>query len=104
MVGSVRKNITKAGENYIRYDEGLNQSYKVNGYNEYNLNTGWVDDAFEEVVSDLLLSEHIVLYQGATSIKLTMEDNGKNIKNQRVDKMINYSFRLKEAKQIISIV
>ena len=70
------------------------------------MNTGWVDDAFEAVVEDLLLSEYVVLYTGdiTTSTTLAITDKNKNIKSSLVDKMINYQFKFKEAGQIIDIV
>jgi len=106
MIGNIRKGITTSKETYVRYDEGLNQNFNINGYRNFTVNTGWVDEAFEYVVNDLMLSEYIILYTGNpnTSIKLTLEDNNKQLQSSRVDKMINYSFKFKEAGPIIAIV
>jgi hypothetical protein len=106
MVGRKKKKLSISREDYVRYDLGQSQNYNTNASRELELNTGWVDDAFEEVVEDLLLSEYIILYTGdvSTSTKLVMDSKSINIDNQRSDKMINYSFDFKEAGQIIPIV
>ena len=106
MVGNVKKNVSTDRKTYIRYDEGLSKNFNVNGYKSYEVNTGWVDEAFEEVVTDIMLSEHVILYNGTDDsyTKLIVEESDKVIQNQRTNKMINYQFKFKEAGSIIKIV
>jgi hypothetical protein len=104
--GRMVRGSTKKSQNYISAISGLKETYLTNGINNLICNTNWVEQGFDQVIQDLMMSNDIVLYTGdpATSAKLILQDNAKEYKTTRTDHMINYALRFESAGKIIPIV
>jgi len=65
---------------------GQSKIINVNGTQTVKLNTGWVNENFAELVTDLLLSERVLLDEKPVTVKSQSFD----LKSVLKDKMINY--------------
>ena len=73
----------------LNYDlaQGQSQKYNNNGQKSITLNTGWVDENYNELIEDLLLSEKVILANGTP---LIVKTESQQIKTRLTDKMINF--------------
>lgn len=106
VVGRVIPNTDINRESYVQYSTGNKKNYNVNGRRKYLVNTGWVNEAFMNVIENLLLSEDVILYTGdiATSTRLTVDNTSMPIQSGKADKMINYQINITGAGPLIPLV
>ena len=79
--------------------------YNVNGRESITLNTGFVDEAFNVVYKELMLSEHILLVEknGVTIEQpLTLEDSELTFQTGVNDQLINYTMTFNKAYSAIN--
>jgi len=65
---------------------GQSKSFNITGSQNIKLNTGWVDENYSELITDLLLSETILLDKKPVSLKTQSSELKTKLKNR----MINY--------------
>lgn len=84
------------------YNELLNQrqTFNTNGTIGYRVNTGWVDETFNNNLQQLMLSERILLNNMPVKLKTKSVEKQKNINN----KMINYVLEFEQSNDLINNV
>jgi hypothetical protein len=88
-------NITAKSDDYklmpkeVDYNvfRGQSKSFNFNGSQNVTLNTGWVDENYSELITDLLLSETVLLDQKPVNLKTQSSELKTKLKNR----MINYT-------------
>jgi hypothetical protein len=76
------------------------KSFNINGQQSVKLNTGWVDENYSDLITDLLLSETILLDGKPVELKTTSTE----LKTSLKDKMINYEIEFDYAFNFINDV
>ena len=76
------------------------KSFNINGQQSIKLNTGWVDENYSDLITDLLLSETILLDGKPVELKTSSTD----LKTSLKDKMINYEIEFDYAFNLINDV
>jgi len=79
---------------------GQNQRFNLNGTQTVKLNTGFVDENYSELITDLLLSETVLL----DNKPVTLKTQGSDLKTVLKDRMINYEFEFEYAYNLINDV
>jgi len=110
-----KKNVqkyTSTSENYKRNIIGLDGSYSTTRHQSYNknfsstesitMNTGFVGEAFDEVINQLTLSAYIWGDIGGEIIPLTIVTTDQTRKTHLNDKLINYTIEFKYAYDYIN--
>ena len=110
-----KKNVqkyTSTSENYKRNIIGLDGSYSTTRHQSYNknfsstesitMNTGFVGEAFDEVINQLTLSAYIWGEIGGEIIPLTIVTTDQTRKTHLNDKLINYTIEFKYAYDYIN--
>ena len=88
--------------NTTSYDvyRGQMKSFNLNGNQTIKLNTGWVPENYSDLITELLLSETVLL-DGKPVINKT---KGSELKNYNNDKLINYEMEFTFAYDLINNV
>lgn len=95
---------------YPIYDTSLGQKrvYNKNGSKTIKCNSGWVNEAENENIKDILLSENLLLTyteEGATVTKaVTLKSSSQLLKTNLNEKVINYELEFEVASQLINNV
>jgi hypothetical protein len=76
------------------------QSFNFSGKQSVTLNTGWVDENFANVITDLMLSETVLLDNKPVNVKT----KSTNLKTRIKDKNINYTIDFEYSYNIINDV
>lgn len=92
----------KLTQNTINYNTSIGQykTFNINGKQTIKLNTGWVDENYSELITDLLLSETVLLDGKSVTVKSTSSDLKTYLKN----KNINYELEFEYAYNLINDV
>ena len=80
--------------------KGQVKSFNINGTQTIKLNTGFVDENYSELITDLLLSETVLL----DSKPVTVKTQGSDLKTSLKDKLINYEIDFEYAYNLINDV
>jgi len=80
--------------------QGQTKSFNINGGQTVKLNTGWVDENYSDIITQLLLSETILLDGKPVEIKT----QSSSLKTSLQDKMINYEMEFDYAFNLINDV
>lgn len=67
------------------------KQFLVNSTETLALNTGWVEEAYDEVIRQLLLSERVIIYDNGTKIAANPQRGGVTYQKEVNDKTINYT-------------
>jgi len=88
--------------NNINYDIAIGQTqrFNINGTQSIKLNTGFVDENYSELITDLLLSETVLLDDKPATLKTQTSD----LKTVLKDRMINYELDFEYAYNLINDV
>lgn len=110
-----KKNVqkyTSTSENYKRNIIGIDGSYSTTRHQSYNknfsstesitMNTGFVGEAFDEVINQLTLSAYIWGEIGGEIIPLTIVTTDQTRKTHLNDKLINYTIEFEYAYDYIN--
>ena len=99
---SVRGTDYKLMPSNINYNSSLGQKqrFNINGTQSIKLNTGFVDENYSELMTDLFLSETILLDGKPVVLKTQSSD----LKSVLKDKMINYELDFEYAYNLINDV
>lgn len=90
MPSSINYNISK----------GQVKSFNINGTQTIKLNTGFVDENYSELITDLLLSETVLL----DAKPVTVKTQGSDLKTSLKDRLINYEIEFEYAYNLINDV
>jgi hypothetical protein len=91
--------LTQTDLNYNSYI-GQFKTFNTNGRQKIKLNTGFVDENYSEIISDLLLAETILL----DDVPVTVKTTSTEFKNTLKDKNINYEIEFEYAFNLINDV
>ena len=92
----------KLTQDTINYNPSIGQykTYNLNGKQTVKLNTGWVDENYSELITDLLLSETVLLDDKPVTVKTQGSDLKTYLKNNN----INYELEFEYAYNLINDV
>lgn len=79
---------------------GQEQRFNINGKQSVKLNTGFVDENYSELITDLLLSENVLLDNNP----VTLKTQGSDLKTVLKDRMINYEIDFEYSYNLINDV
>jgi hypothetical protein len=99
---SVKGTDYKLTQSTINYNtsKGQIKSFNINGKQTIKLNTGWVNENYSELITDLLLSETVLIDGKPVQVKT----QGSELKSVLKDKMINYEVEFEYAYNLINDV
>jgi hypothetical protein len=99
---SVKGTDYKLTQSAINYNTSIGQfkTFNTNGKQTTKLNTGWVDENYSELITDLLLSETVLLDGKPATVKTQSSD----LKTTLKDKNINYEIEFEYAYNLINDV
>ena len=70
---------------------GKYQSFNVNSRNSLTLNTGFVDQDYDETIKDILMSETLAVYDGTNWVSVVPERGSVEYQKHVNQKLINYT-------------
>ena len=90
----------------LTYDvkQGQKQIFNNNGSTKYKINSGWVDETFNENLQQLLLSERVLWTKGNTKLPIRINTKSVNKEKNINNKKINYSLDFEMAFNVINNV
>jgi hypothetical protein len=99
---SVKGTEYKLTQSALNYNTQIGQfkTMNINGKQTVKLNTGWVDENYSELITDLLLSETVLLDDKPVTVKTQSSD----LKTTLKDKNINYELEFEYAFNLINDV
>ena len=99
---SVKGTDYKLTQDSINYNTSIGQfkTFNINGKQTIKLNTGFVDENYSELITDLLLSETVLL----DGKPVTVKTQGSDLKTSLKDKLINYEMEFEYAYNLINDV
>ena len=99
---SVKGTDYKLTQSAINYNTSIGQfkTFNTNGKQTVKLNTGFVDENYSELITDLLLSETVLL----DNKPVTVKTQGSDLKTSLKDKLINYEMEFEYAYNLINDV
>ena len=99
---SVKGTDYKLTQSAINYNTSIGQfkTFNLNGKQTVKLNTGFVDENYSELITDLLLSETVLL----DGKPVTVKTQGSDLKTSLKDKLINYEMEFEYAYNLINDV
>ena len=80
--------------------KGQVKTFNINGTQTIKLNTGFVDQNYSELITDLLLSETVLL----DGKPVTVKTQGSDLKTSLKDRLINYEIEFEYAYNLINDV
>lgn len=97
---SVKGTDYKLTQDNINYNPSIGQfkTFNLNGKQTVKLNTGWVDENYSELITDLMLSETVLLDGKPVTVKTQSSD----LKTYLKTKNINYEVEFEYAYNIIN--
>jgi len=92
----------KLTQSAINYNTAIGQfkTFNLNGKQTVKLNTGFVDENYSELITDLLLSETVLL----DGKPVTVKTQGSDLKTSLKDRLINYEIDFEYAYNLINDV
>jgi len=99
---SVKNTDYKLTQTALNYNAKIGQfkTFNTNGKQTIKLNTGWVDEKYSEFITELLLSETVLLDDKPVNVKTQSSE----LKTTLKDKMINYEIEFEYAFNLINDV
>lgn len=99
---SVKGTDYKLIQSAINYNTAIGQfkTFNINGKQTVKLNTGFVEENYSELITDLLLSETVLL----DSKPVTVKTQGSDLKTSLKDRLINYEIEFEYAYNLINDV
>ena len=90
----------KLTQSAINYNTSIGQfkTFNLNGKQTIKLNTGFVDENYSELITDLLLSETVLLDDKPVTVKT----QGSDLKTSLKDRLINYEMEFEYAYNLIN--
>jgi hypothetical protein len=73
------------------------QTYNKNGRERIAMNTGFIDEQYNEVIKQLMLSEQVWIDNGTDVLPVTLNSNSLSFKTSVNDKLIDYTLEFEYA-------
>lgn len=89
---------------YNSFGTGGLLDYNINGKYTEQINTGWVDEGYVDLVQQMLLSETVQMIGETENTSVVIKDVRLDHKTSARDKVINYTIQIEISKPIIAIV
>ena len=67
------------------------RQFHVTGKETIQMNTGYIDESFNEIMRQLMLSEQVWVYDGSQVKPITLNTTSLQFKTSVNDKLINYT-------------
>ena len=67
------------------------RQFHVTGKEKITMNTGFIDESFNEIIRQLLLSEQVWVYDGTEVKPITLDTSSLDFKTSVNNKLINYT-------------
>lgn len=78
------------------FKTGQYQDFNVNSRNTITLNTGWVEEAYKDVIEDMLMSEDVRIYEGGSYRSINPQrgtiDYQKSINTKNINYTITFTY------------
>ena len=71
--------------------EAKYQDFNINSRNAWTLNTGWVEEAYADVIEDILMSERVAILMDGTWVAASPQRGSVNYQKEVNEKNINYT-------------
>lgn len=99
---SVKNEDYKLSPNEVNYNplRGQNRSFNFIGTQVLKANTGWVDENYNELITDLLLSEKVLIDKKPVIVKT----QGTELKTKLKNRLINYELEFEYSYNLINDV
>jgi hypothetical protein len=78
------------------------RNINVQGQESFKIQSGWVDESMNETFKQLLLSEQVWHYDGASHIPLNLGSSSLNYKTQKRDRLIQYEIDFEYSFNVIN--
>lgn len=91
------------GETYS-INQGQIQRYNVNGKTKITMNTGFVEEAFNDVIEQLLVAEKVWIKYDGKTLPVIPKSNSFQYKTEINDKLINYALDFEFAFDRINLI
>ena len=88
---SYQKSIYNDGFTTPSLEVGKYQSYNVNSRNNLTLNTGFVDEDYDEVIKDILTSEYVAVLDNGSWVSVVPQRGSVEYQKHINQKLINYT-------------
>jgi len=88
---SYQKSIYNDGFTTPSLEVGKYQSYNVNSRNNLTLNTGFVDEDYDEVIKDILTSEYVAVLDSGSWVSVVPQRGSVEYQKHINQKLINYT-------------
>ena len=88
---SYQKSIYNDGFTTPSLEVGKYQSYNVNSRNTLTLNTGFVDQNYDETIEDILMSEYVAVYTNSNWVSVVPQRGTMEYQKSVNTKLINYT-------------
>ena len=88
---SYQKSIYNDGFTTPSLQVGKYQSYNVNSRNSLRLNTGFVDQNYDETIKDILMSEYVAVLDGSNWVSVVPDRGSIEYQKSVNQKLINYT-------------
>jgi hypothetical protein len=91
---SVKGTDYKLTQQSISYNPliGQTKTMNINGTQTIKLNTGWVDENYSELITDLLLSETILLDQKPVNVKTQSSELKTDLRNKNINYEVEFEY------------
>jgi hypothetical protein len=106
--------VTSSGENYLSSAINMDGSYSVtnhqvvsfnkNAKRSYSLSTGYVSEAYNNYIQELMLSEQVWMVVGASVMPVTAQTSNVQFKTSLNDKLVAYTVDFEEANDLITTI
>jgi hypothetical protein len=89
--------------NEVNYNplRGQSKSFNFRGTQSVTLNTGWVDENYSELITDLLLSETILLDRKPASLKTQSSELKTKLKNRVINYTMEFEYNFNLINDVI---
>jgi hypothetical protein len=88
---SYQKSIYNDGFTTPSLEVGKYNSFNVNSRNSLTLNTGFVDQDYDETIKDILMSEHVAVLDGSNWVSVVPDRGSIEYQKHVNQKLINYT-------------
>jgi hypothetical protein len=85
-----KKSIYQDGFTSASLQNGQYQSFNINSRNSIRLNTGWVDENYDAVIEDILMSENVAILLDGNWVSANPQRGSVDYQKEVNQKVINY--------------
>jgi hypothetical protein len=73
------------------FNDGKYQDFNINSRNTITLNTGWVEEAYKDIIEELMMSEKVAILEGGNYRAVNPQRGSVDYLKSVNEKMINYT-------------